>query len=126
MSNPAGISAIGQIHINALDLERATAFYRDVLGLQHLFDAGNMAFFMCGGVRLMLGVAEKPELAHPASILYYKVADIQAAHTALAAHEVQFEHEPQLIHKADDHDLWMAFFHDSEDNLLALMSEVPR
>lgn len=126
MSNPANISAVGQIHVNARDIDRATAFYRDVLGLQYLFSAGSMAFLMCGDVRLMLGVAEKPEFDHPSSILYYRVDDIAAAHAALADRDVRFEEPPQLVHKAADHDLWMAFFRDSEDNLMALMSEVSR
>lgn len=126
MSNPPTISAIGQIHVNVQDLERATRFYRDTLGMQYLFSAGNMAFLMCGDVRLMLGVAEKPELAHPSSILYYKVDDIGAAHETMAANEVRFEQEPLKVHEAKEHDLWMAFFRDSEDNVMALMSEVTR
>lgn len=126
MSNPPGISAVGQVHINVEDIERATAFYRDTLGMQYLFSAGNMAFLMCGDVRLMLGVAEKPELAHPSSILYYKVEDIQAAHAAMMANDVRFEQEPLRVHQAEDHDLWMAFFRDTEDNVMALMSEVRR
>ncbi len=124
---PLADATVGQIHIPVTDLDRATAFYRDVLGLPFLFAAPpGMAFFRCGTVRLMLGVAEKPEQAHPASILYYKVADIEAAHGSLAAAGVSFEHAPTLVHKADDHDLWMGFFRDSEENILALMSEVPR
>ncbi len=126
MSNLPGISAVGQVHINVVDIERATAFYRDVLGMQYLFSAGNMAFLMCGDVRLMLGVAEKPEFAHPSSILYYRVDDIDAAHESMTAGDVRFEQEPLLVHQAEDHDLWMAFFRDSEDNVMALMSEVPR
>lgn len=123
---PVHLESIGQIHINAEDLARATAFYRDVLGLQFLFEVPNMAFFRCGDVRLMIGVAEKPELAHPASIIYYKVDDIEATHRALEARGVAFEQAPVLVHKAEDHDLWLAFLRDSEANMLALMSEVPR
>jgi len=126
MGNPPGISAVGQVHINVVDIERATAFYRDVLGMQYLFSAGNMAFLMCGDVRLMLGVAEKPEFAHPSSILYYRVDNIGAAHESMTAGNVRFEQEPLLVHQAEDHDLWMAFFRDSEDNVMALMSEVAR
>jgi methylmalonyl-CoA/ethylmalonyl-CoA epimerase len=126
MSNTPGISAVGQIHINVQDVERASAFYRDVLGIRYLFGAGNMAFLMCGDVRLMLGVADKPELEHPSSILYFRVEDIGAAHAAMTAREVRFEQEPLRVHQAEDHDLWMAFFRDSEENLMALMSEVPR
>jgi len=122
--NDFSLGAIGQISVNAHDIDRATAFYRDVLGLPHLFSAGSMAFFDCGGVRLMLGVAESPEYDHPSSILYFRVDDIQTAHAELAGRSVEFVHEPRLVHKADDHDLWMGFFKDSENNVLALMSEV--
>jgi catechol 2,3-dioxygenase-like lactoylglutathione lyase family enzyme len=121
-----GISRIGQIAINARDLDRGTAFYRDKLGLPLLFAAGKMAFFDCGGVRLMLDVAEKPEFDHPSSILYFSVPDIAAAHRQMLASGVRFEGEPHVIAKMPDHDLWMTFFRDSEQNLLALMSEVPR
>ena len=120
------ISQIGQIAINAKDMKRATAFYRDTLGMKFLFEASNLAFFDCGGVRLMLGLPEKPEFDHPSSVLYYRVADIKAAHQALSSRGVKFEAEPHLIARLEEHDLFMAFFRDSEDNLLALMSEVPR
>ena len=121
-----GISRIGQIAINAHDLDRATAFYRDKLSLPLLFAAGKLAFFNCGGVRLMLDVAEKPEFDHLSSILYFSVPDIAAAHRQMLASGVRFEDEPHVIAKMPDHDLWMTFFRDSEQNLLALMSEVPR
>jgi methylmalonyl-CoA/ethylmalonyl-CoA epimerase len=120
-----GISRVGQIAINARDIDRATAFYRDKLGLPLLFTAGKLAFFDCGGVRLMLDVAEKPEFDHPSSILYFSVPDIAAAHSQMLASGVRFEDEPHVIAKMPDHDLWMTFFRDSEQNLLALMSEVP-
>ena len=121
-----GLSGIGQICVTVKDLKKATAFYRDTLGMKFLFQVPNMAFFDCGGVRLMLGIAEKPELDHPPSILYYKVEDIQAAHATLVERGVAFEQEPVLAHKAEDHDLWLAFFRDMDGNLLALMSEVAR
>src|ERR1700678_1266830 len=119
-----GISRIGQIAINAHDLDRATAFYRDKLGLPLLFTAGKLAFFDCGGVRLMLDRAEKPEFDHPSSILYFSAPDIQGAHAKLKENEVQFEDEPHMIAKMPTHDLWMTFFRDSEGNIMALMSEV--
>ena len=75
-----GISRAGQIAINVHDLDRATAFYRDKLGLSLLFTAGKLAFFDCGGVLLMLDIAEKPEFDHPSSILYFAVPDVAAAH----------------------------------------------
>jgi methylmalonyl-CoA/ethylmalonyl-CoA epimerase len=121
-----GISRIGQIAINVRELDRATAFYRDKLGLRLLFSAGKMAFFDCGGVRLMLEIPEKPEFDHPSSILYFAVSDIASAHRQMLASGVPFEDEPHLIAKMPDHDLWMTFFRDSEENMLALMSEVPR
>ena len=118
------ITGVGQIAINVKDLDRAVAFYRDVLGMRYLFPIPNAAFFDCGGVRLMLGKAETPELDHAASIVYYRVEDIQASCAALASAGVKIDHEPSLIARMPDHELWMAFFHDPEGNILALMSEV--
>jgi methylmalonyl-CoA/ethylmalonyl-CoA epimerase len=120
------LSQIGQIAITVHDTDRAVAFYRDALGLPFLFQAGQLAFFQCGGVRLMLSVPEKPEFNHPASILYYRVDDIEAAHAELTGRGVVFTDKPHFIAKMPDHDLWMAFFRDSEDNLLGLMCEKPR
>jgi predicted enzyme related to lactoylglutathione lyase len=120
------LAKIGQISVNAHDLERAVAFYRDTLGMKHLFTVPKMAFFDCGGIRLMLGLPEKPEFDHPSSVIYYKVDDIQATHDTLAKQGVQFEAKPHLIARMESHDLWMGFFRDSENNLLALMSEMPR
>jgi methylmalonyl-CoA/ethylmalonyl-CoA epimerase len=120
-----GISRIGQIAINAHDVERAAAFYQDALGLKLLFRAGpGLAFFDCGGVRLMLTLPEKPEFDHPSSIFYFVVSDIRAAYGTMKEKGVHFEDEPHLIAKMPDHDLWMVFFRDSEGNLMGLMSEV--
>ena len=124
--NDTALTRIGQIAINAHDVDRATAFYRDVLGLLHLFRAGQLSFFDCGGVRLMLDKAEKPEFDHPSSILYFQVADIRATHQRIKDAGVKFEDEPHVIAQMPKYDLWMTFFRDSEGNLLALMSEVPR
>ena len=121
-----GITSIGQISIIAHDTVRATAFYRDVLGLPLLFTAGNMAFFDCGGVRLMLGPASAPELDHPSSILYFRVPDIEAAHRRLVEMGVKIEAPPRLIAPMKTYDLWMVGFRDSEGNISQLMSEVPR
>jgi methylmalonyl-CoA/ethylmalonyl-CoA epimerase len=118
------LSSIGQIALTVQDLPRAVAFYRDILGLPFLFETANMAFFNCGGVRLMLSPAENPETRY-SSILYYKTADIQAMSEALLGRGVVFESPARMIAKMPDHDLWMAFFRDTEGNLLALMSEVP-
>jgi predicted enzyme related to lactoylglutathione lyase len=121
----SALSRIGQIAINAHDVDRATAFYRDVLGLPHLFRAGQLSFFDCGGVRLMLDKPEKPEFDHPGSILYFQVANIQAAFQRLKSGGAKFEDEPHVITRMPKYDLWMTFFRDTEGNLLALMSEVP-
>jgi methylmalonyl-CoA/ethylmalonyl-CoA epimerase len=122
-----GISRLGQIAIVAQDVERAAGFYQDVLGLKLLFKApAGLAFFDCGGVRLMLSRPEKPEHDHPSSILYFAVPDIQAAHFKMKANGARFEDEPHLVAKMPDHDLWMTFFRDSENNLMGLMSEVKK
>jgi len=120
---PAQITSIGQIAIPVNDLSRAVAFYRDILGMPLLFEVSGMAFFACGGVRLMLNGNEKGETTH-ASIIYYKTDDIQATAAAIMSHGVKFESPPHMIAKMPDHDLWMAFLRDSENNLVALMSEV--
>jgi catechol 2,3-dioxygenase-like lactoylglutathione lyase family enzyme len=124
-TTPIAISRLGQIAINVHDVDRATAFYRDILGLPLLFTAGSLAFFDCAGVRLMLTRAEKPEFDHPSSILYFAVPDIASSHRQMLSNGVRFEEEPHLIAKMPTHDLWMASFRDSEENLLALMCEKP-
>jgi len=121
---PFGLSEIGQIAITVRDLKQATAFYRDTLGMKLLFEVPNMSFFDCGGVRLMLSTAEKPEFDHPASILYFRVPDIQAAYERLVARGVHFEDKPHLVARMPDHELWLAFLRDLDNNLFALMSEV--
>jgi methylmalonyl-CoA/ethylmalonyl-CoA epimerase len=119
------IFGIGQVAITVKQVERAVAFYRDVLGLRFLYEAGSMAFFDCGGVRLMLGPpSENPDDATWSSIIYYKTENIQRSAELLAVRGVQFESQPRIIAKMRDHQLWMAFFRDSEGNLAALMSEV--
>jgi methylmalonyl-CoA/ethylmalonyl-CoA epimerase len=129
MTAPAtslGIQNIGQISIIVKDVDRATAFYRDVLGLNLLFTVPGMAFFDCGGVRLMLGKASSPELDHPSSILYFRVPDIQAGHKRLVEQGVEIIAPPRLIAPMPTHDLWMTGFKDTEGNIHQLMSEVPR
>jgi methylmalonyl-CoA/ethylmalonyl-CoA epimerase len=121
-----GIQNIGQISIIVKDLQRATAFYRDVLGLTFLFAVPNLAFFDCGGVRLMLGPAETPEFDHPSSILYFRVADLDASYQRLVELGAKIFAPPRLIAPMATHDLWMAAFYDSEGNIHQLMSEVAR
>ncbi len=121
-----GQAQIGQISINVHDLNRAVVFYKEKLGLKHLFTVPKLSFFDSGGIRLMLAVPERPEFDHPSSVLYFSVADIQTVFTSLSERGVRFEGPPHLIAKMDTYDLWMAFFRDSENNLLGLMSNLPR
>ncbi|HUP04370.1 MAG TPA: VOC family protein [Bryobacteraceae bacterium] len=120
-----GLSQIGQIALTANDLNRSIAFYRDSLGMNLLFEAPNLAFFDCGGIRLMLSTAEPAEQTD-AFAVYFKVLDIQGAHRELARRGVVFEREPHLVARMPDHDLWMAFFRDPDRNLLAMMGEEAR
>ena len=117
------LSSIGQISINTHDVNRAKEFYRDVLGLKFLFEAGNMAFFDCGGIRLMIAPPERPEIDHPGSILYYRVADIQSSYEILVMRGVKFDEKPNFVAHLKDHDLWLAAFSDSEGNMLGIMEE---
>jgi catechol 2,3-dioxygenase-like lactoylglutathione lyase family enzyme len=119
------LDRIGQISMRAKDLDRSIEFYRDTLGVPFLFRVPNLAFFMCGDVRLMLGPAERPEHDHPGSVIYYRVDDIQSAYATLKERGVAFVDEPHLIARLPDREVWMTFFHDPSENLLALMSEPP-
>ncbi len=119
------MDVIGQIAVPVSDIDRAIAFYRDVLGLRFLFKAPpGLGFFDCGEVRLLLDAPAKKPDKNYSSIIYYKVADLQVAFSTLSARGVAFEQPPELVAKMPDHELWMAFFRDPDDNLLALMSEV--
>ena len=109
------------------DLERAVKFHRDTLGLPLLFQAPPaLAFFQVGAVRLMLSPPENPTQDHPGSVLYLKVKDIESVHRTLAAKGVKFVDQPHRVHAAADYDLWMTFFHDPDDNPMALMEEKPK
>ena len=118
-----GLSRLHQIAVRALDVPRAVRFYRDTLGVRLLFEAPpQLAFFDCGGVRLMLSPPE-PEFDHPGSILYFGVDDIQATARTLESRGVTFRTAPHKIATLADREVWLAEFHDSEGNTLALMSE---
>jgi methylmalonyl-CoA/ethylmalonyl-CoA epimerase len=118
------LDRIGQIAIRVADIGRAVRFYRDTLGMRFLFEVPNLAFFDCGGVRLMLSRAERPEFDQN-SIIYYRVDDIGEAASQLKTHGVVFDGEPHVVHRDERHELWMAFFRDSEGNYLGLMHEKP-
>src|SRR5260370_30015169 len=116
------LGQIGQISVNVHDFDRAVAFYKDMLGIKHLFSVpGRMAFFDCDGVRLMLAIPERPDLDHPSSILYFKVEDIDAAYDILVRRGVQFEGKPVLVAPMQTYDLWLAGFSGFAKNERALM-----
>jgi methylmalonyl-CoA/ethylmalonyl-CoA epimerase len=123
MLTATALQRIHQISIRTHDTARAVVFYRDALGLKLLFQAPpKLAFFECGGVRLMLSPAE-PEFDHQGSVIYFAVDDINATHAALTAAGVKFRSVPHMIAKLPDREVWLADFLDSEGNVLALMSE---
>lgn len=120
-----GLAEIGQIALPVADVDRAIAFYRDVLGMRFLFKAPpGLGFFDCNGVRLLLDEPAAASAGPCSSIVYFEVADIQAAHAALTARGVVFQDAPHLVARMPDHELWMAFLRDLDANLLALMCEV--
>jgi len=124
MSTDWGLAKIGQIAIPVTDIDRAVAFYRDVLGMKFLFQAApGLGFFDCGGVRLMLDLPAR-EQAGRGGVIYYKVDDLQAAFETLSKRGVTVEAKPHLIARMPDHELWMAFFRDPDKNAFALMAEV--
>ncbi|MEK6769763.1 MAG: VOC family protein [Gemmatimonadota bacterium] len=116
------LAGIGQIALSVQDLDRATAFYRDTLGLKHLFTAPpGMAFFDCGGVRLLLG---KQELSPTPFVVYYRVADLERTHAAITARGAAEISAPHRVARLPDHDLWLGEYRDSEGHAFALMHEV--
>ena len=120
-----GIGRIAQVAVTVRDVQRARDFYRDVLELTHLFDAPpRMSFFACGDVRLLLGEAEDGESAPGTSIVYFDVPDPALAHERLAARGVEFVQPPHRVADLGERELWLAFFRDSEGNVMALSSEV--
>lgn len=119
-----GLNQIGQIAVPVTEIERSIAFYRDILGMQFLFQAPpGLGFFDCAGVRLMLDAPAR-ENAGKGSVLYFKVKELQTSFDALVSRGLFFETEPHLIAKMPDHELWMAFFRDPDKNLMALMCEI--
>lgn len=113
---------LAQIARTVSDAAKSEAWYRDVLGLRHLFTYGTMAFFDVGGVRLMLSQSES---AAAESILYLLVDDIHATTDTLRSRGVEFINAPHLIHThADGVQEWMVFFKDPDGRPLALTSRV--
>ena|SRR5579864_9184826 len=117
------LSRIGQVGIMVKNLEEATAFYRDKLGMQHLFTAAGMAFFDLGGVRLMLGQASHTDQSHAPTFLYYVVDDIHGAFQTLKDRGVTPFEEPEMAYRAGGVELWLAIVKDMDNNMVALMQE---
>ena len=126
MPEGIGIERIGQIAIGVTDIKKSVDFYRNTLDLELLFEAPpGLAFFNCGGVRLMLTIVQGEERDHRTSVIYYKVSDIQSATAKLKDRGVSFVHEPQLTAKMEDHELWIGFLRDPDENLVGIMAEIP-
>lgn len=119
----SGLGRIGQLALHVSDIERAERFYRDILGLKALFRFSNLAFFDCDGVRLMLDGGHESTGKREQFCIYFRVSGIEAVVAALKSKQVYFEREPHMVAKMPDHELWMAFLHDPDGNLLALMEE---
>jgi methylmalonyl-CoA/ethylmalonyl-CoA epimerase len=122
----AQITGILQIAISVNDIDRATAFYCDVLGLRLLFNAPNMAFFDCGGIRLYLAAGEGTEQHGASSHVYFRSGDVAALSSTLKEKGVSIHQEPHIIARMPDHDLWLLWIRDSEGNLLGIMEERKR
>jgi methylmalonyl-CoA/ethylmalonyl-CoA epimerase len=118
------ISQLGQIALPVVDVDRAEAFYE--LGLRKLYRFGNLTFFDCAGVRLLLEKTSHPETVTHTGCIYFRCADIALAVAELGKRGLTFDSTPHLIAKMDDHDLWMVFFKDPDGHTLALMQEAPK
>ena len=118
-------ATIGQLLIPVDDFERGVAFYRDVLGLKFLFAAPpQMAFFLCGTIRLLVGVTPAGQSPQRGSAIYFQVKDIHGVHASLRNAAVNFTAEPHVVNRGPKSELWLAEFTDPDGNQLALMSEV--
>lgn len=121
-----GPNSIGQIHVSVADLARAVAWYRDVLGLEFLFEVPGqpMAFFRCGDIRLYLGVPEG-EGFRSRPVLYYRVDQIDSAVSAISSRGGEFSDQPHVVHRDEVHELWVAGLRDPDGNAVILMEERP-
>ncbi|WP_312094097.1 VOC family protein [Niallia sp.] len=118
------IQKIGQIGVTVKNLDEAIHFYKEKLSLPLLFQADNMAFFDCNGIRLLISLPENEEFDHPSSTIYFQVENIKVAYENLIKKEVEAVSEPHLVAKMGSTETWMAFFRDTEGNIHALMSEI--
>jgi predicted enzyme related to lactoylglutathione lyase len=118
------LGPVGQIHVSVTDVERSVAFYRDVLGIPHLFTVPEqpMAFFASGDVRLYLGVPTSPEYTSRC-VLYFRVDDIDGEVTRLSELGVGFRDRPRVVHRDGTTELWMAGLTDPDGHHIILMQE---
>jgi methylmalonyl-CoA/ethylmalonyl-CoA epimerase len=125
MATTSPVTGILQIAVTVKEIDRATAFYRDTLGLPLLMNAPNMAFFDCGGVRLYLDAGQGSDHtgSTSGSLIYFRTPDIDALHEAAKTKNISIHKEPQIIARMPDHDLWLMWIKDSEGNLLGVMEE---
>ncbi|HEX7063505.1 MAG TPA: VOC family protein [Bacillales bacterium] len=119
------IQKVGQVSVPVHDLGKAVQFYQEVLELPFLFEAPNMAFFECNGLRLLLSIPENDQFDHPSSTLYFQVEDIQRSFELLTERGTAVLGKPHKIAEMDGMETWMAFFKDPDENIHALTSEVP-
>jgi methylmalonyl-CoA/ethylmalonyl-CoA epimerase len=123
---PLSLNQIGQIALPVRDVDRSEAFYEKALGLRKLYRFGDLSFFDCAGVRLLLDKTDDAADFKPRGCIYFRCADIVLAVGELAKRGVVFTSLPHLIARMEDHDLWMAFFTDPDGHTLALMQEAPK
>jgi methylmalonyl-CoA/ethylmalonyl-CoA epimerase len=124
MSESFALTKIAQISVRVLDIDRATTFYQNKLGLQHLHQAPSVSIFACGDITLLLSLPEKDN-DHASSVIYFEVSDMQQAFTTLSARGVTFIGEPHIVGRLGNMDVWVAVFHDSENNMMGLRCMVP-
>jgi len=117
------LTGIMQVAIPAKDIERATAFYRDTLGLRLLMNAPNMAFLECGGVRIYLDANTQSVGAGGNSLIYFRAADIARTHSLLSERNVSIHQKPHVIAALPDCDVWLMWIRDSESNLLGIIEQ---
>lgn len=113
------LTKVGQISVRVTDIDRATAFYQNKLGLKHLHQAPSVSIFDCGGITLLLSLPEK-ENDGPSSVIYFDVSNIQQAFQSLSGRGVEFVGKPHVVGKLGNIDVWVAIFRDSEGNVMGL------
>ena len=121
------LSSIKQIAIPVNDVDQAKSFYKDVLGMTHLFDAPPaLSFFDCGGVRLMLAgpAAQGKDGDRQHAVLFYDVTDIKKSYAAIKGAGAPSFSEPHIIARMNGREVWIAEMGDGQGNAVGLISEV--